>query len=328
MRRGLAAIIIIGLIGAIIALATAFYLKQNNKLPELPLISKGIVDPCKNIEGTEVVGGDLVFSKKDLCYRDQAIKTNDISWCQKSKATSKTEDVRCVINVAISSGNLAICDSLDEDKDRTRSQCLSEVAEAKKLPEICQKIPDPYYKGHCEEFSTDETFYTDEGNANWKTYTGTKYGFSFEYPQNWTYSEESYESGPLDTAMGFDGITLSPPKTAYFISTSLYLVRNKGLSIKEYFNEKDYSCCGPGTPPTYLGDRIIAAEKVLVNGIEGRKLSHAPIDIPIEFVSVDWIVVEKNKKLYVLSVMRDTRETQVNIEKVFNQILSTFKFIN
>jgi len=108
-------------------------------------------DPCKDVTGNEIVGGDLIFSKKDLCYREYATTTGDVRWCSKSRVSGFEYDVRCAINVARVTGSIAICDKLPEDQARTRSQCLSEVAEEKNLPQLCSSIPDPYYQRRCEE---------------------------------------------------------------------------------------------------------------------------------------------------------------------------------
>ena len=109
------------------------------------------MDPCANVRGSEIVGGDLVFAKRDRCYRKQAETTGDVKWCRKSRVTGRNSgyDVRCVINVARSTGDPAICDSLTEGKSRDRSQCVFEVAVEKQVPGLCPRITDGYYRKSC-----------------------------------------------------------------------------------------------------------------------------------------------------------------------------------
>ncbi|OGM33554.1 hypothetical protein A3D01_01205 [Candidatus Woesebacteria bacterium RIFCSPHIGHO2_02_FULL_39_13] len=163
----------------------------------------------------------------------------------------------------------------------------------------------------------------------WKTYRNENWGFEVSYPPNWTYIESSWEGGENETSVDYDGIHLSPPNTIRDnTSVNVFKVKNDGLSIKDYFNKNDYSCCGDFVEPTYLGNEIIASEKITVNGVEGRKFLKAPEDIPVDGVTANWVVLETNGKIYLISYYKDEKETTFDIERVFNQILSTFKFLD
>ena len=169
---------------------------------------------------------------------------------------------------------------------------------------------------------------TPNPTSNWKIYRNENWGFELRYPPNWTYSESSWDGGENETSVDYDGIHLSPPSSTRGITQiNVYKVKNNGLNIKDYFNKNDYSCCGPDAEPTYLGDEIMASEKVIVDGIEGRKALKVPEDIPIEEVTANWVVLEKDGEIFLISNYKDVKELDLDIEKVFDQILSTFKFL-
>jgi hypothetical protein len=125
-------------------------------------------------------------------------------------------------------------------------------------------------------------------NGERKIYKNEVYGFEFSYPSGWTYKEVSWDGGSGETSVDYYGVRLMPPKSTRGNSwINVYKVINEGSSIRNYFNENDYSCCGPGASATYLGDRIMSSEKITVDNVVGRKLLRAPEDIPIEGVSAN-----------------------------------------
>ena len=162
--------------------------------------------------------------------------------------------------------------------------------------------------------------------SDWKYYFNEKLEFEFKYPDNWKFKEINFDGGPGEKSVDYEGVHLNPKNsTRGNTAINVFLVKNKSLRTQEYFNINDYSCCGDETLPTLLGDKIISSEKVSVNDLNGWRLMNAPEDIPIEGVSSNWIILENDQKIYLLSYLKDQDEEIVDIESVFSNLLASFR---
>ena len=187
---------------------------------------------------------------------------------------------------------------------------------------------DPLISQYLPNKTQKQTTPTPNQTPDWKTYINEGYGFKMKYPPDWNYEEVSWDGGSGETTVDYDGIKLKPNESTRGNTViNVYLIKNQGLNIREYFNVNDYSCCGAEATKTNLGDKIMSSETTTIDGAKGKVLFNAPEDIPIGGITANWIVVETNGKIYLLSYYLDQDEVMVDVIKVFDQILSNFKFI-
>lgn len=168
-----------------------------------------------------------------------------------------------------------------------------------------------------------ETSKTDKA-ANWKTYIGEE--FSVKYPSDWIYKQISYQSsGPNDTAPSFAGVG--------FLPNSTKPLNDKYTTINiEIFNNPDKISLGDFVRDWYsfspkvgtLTTAVNSGQDIQVDGLIGKKIINPPIDnagLPLI-----WVLVPKNDKVFLFAVTLDKSYPEINKEKVFNQMLATFKF--
>jgi hypothetical protein len=77
---------------------------------------------------------------KDSCIANYAALTNDVSICNQAEYKET-----CILRVAVSNGNAALCDSAGSWKD----SCYFEIAVAKSDASLCEKIADSDSKQAC-----------------------------------------------------------------------------------------------------------------------------------------------------------------------------------
>ncbi len=165
---------------------------------------------------------------------------------------------------------------------------------------------------------------TIDSTANWKTYTDTKYGFSFKYPPTWAVKNNTAKNDPVmelalvDTAKKYtsEGSDLFPivfgvAKDDVNSSIDTYLTGGREPLKSELQSETAiiagktaYVLKGSGTGTGgYSNERIIFNGGYIYSfGTNAHLAGHSNINDPI-----------------------GTPETQA-INKVFEDILSTFKF--
>ncbi|MCL5970833.1 MAG: hypothetical protein M1450_05035 [Patescibacteria group bacterium] len=161
--------------------------------------------------------------------------------------------------------------------------------------------------------------------ANWKTYTSDK--FSFRYPSNGTIEVSKSKS----FITGNEGNLIyikAPPNTQYEknyifqieIEENIKNLNTKGV-IDDYINRLKINKDGPGMKET--ADKISKTIKVYTNNnIDGLIGTYG---WETEFA----LVVEvKNNKIYSFSIHDGNGYTNEYVLKLFDQILSTFKFTN
>lgn len=144
--------------------------------------------------------------------------------------------------------------------------------------------------------------------ANWKTYTNAQYGFEIKYPESW------YVTRGKKTLFECVDITnynpVPPSSGSNQITFRIIISDNQEHNSALFFAEGEKSARGnKGT-----------INEINVNGIPAVKLSDSG-DFPEVFIVDD----KKTKKLYISGfVFAPNSENNLSI---FNQMLSTFKFI-
>ena len=150
---------------------------------------------------------------------------------------------------------------------------------------------------------------TPDPTANWKTYTNTEYGFEVKYPLDWNYRERSD-----GTAVGFDSrntAQLDPDVTTYKIS--IFTAPNtKRIGVENWL--KTY----------YQGVTITDQQQLTIYGWPAVQTAQAPtIGYPVTETHILY-----NSADYVTYVIRLSNTNDSGDIRIYNQILSTFKFVD
>lgn len=161
---------------------------------------------------------------------------------------------------------------------------------------------------------------TPNPTVNWKTYTNKDLGFSIRYPEN---IREYY----------FPGVGILGSRTGSNIIISLlniehpYLTgKNNEIRIMWYSNE---------TTPNKIIDDVIQAQKIRTPSsafeksyftIDGEKEEAVTEKRPPDY-ELQYSYIKTNKAILEFMLMYQTKNKEKTL-KLFNQILSTFKFLD
>lgn len=174
-----------------------------------------------------------------------------------------------------------------------------------------------------------ETVYTDEGSANWKTYTDQNLGFSLKYPQDilephtgpqWT------EKGVILSFFGSDSKLV-----IIYIGPSTMQKKN----VFDFFrNAKDGMVMLPQNTVDDLnnvyGDKKPNKTNLTISGLPAVKLTtNTPAPGLDALASYDThVYIDKNGSLWEISSHFTEASYRADFMKTFDQILSTFQFTN
>jgi hypothetical protein len=174
---------------------------------------------------------------------------------------------------------------------------------------------------------------TPDPTASWKTYTNTQYGFEFKYPQRLVINP-NFPTGNLLPGLGIveSQITIADP-TTYHQDASLYSkdidtgVRYDGMQIiisdTEGENYNNVFIDSLRTMTFGASNREFITKtpnNIKVNNITWAYI-HGTGNFPINY----FIYYLDNKKALIINKMENKN---ISFDSEFNQILSTFKFIN
>ncbi len=140
----------------------------------------------------------------------------------------------------------------------------------------------------------------DDETADWQAYTNEEYGFEVRYPENWATDKISQERSVIFYKS-------NAPKDFYGNIVPVIIIEVKDntqqLPVNQWIENNK-------------GNLVSKEGSEMVDGIEGSKI--------IEKGIVDYLVVYtgKDRIMYRISIPKDSEYLAV-----FNQILSTFKFI-
>lgn len=168
--------------------------------------------------------------------------------------------------------------------------------------------------------TTDETVYTEsDQSANWKTYTDAKFGFTIKYP---------------DDYFKFQG----DPKLGLFVATSTPQGGDspKFLGIDDvWLNGSSLSGINITSLDQYLESISYYASTqkipIMMNGINGYKVIYTLMVGPAEPLKPQYVyegMVLKDNKLHSISMASWSKNALDRNQNTFNQILSTFRFLN
>ncbi len=184
---------------------------------------------------------------------------------------------------------------------------------------------------------------TSDETANWKTYTNTKYGYIIKYPDNWTLGGSGPGQTPEFLAQHF-WIQLDGPQNCEAAKHCGSII----IQVKQ-LNETDLALSAKEIWLRYLSmnmqpaiDKeenielggIMATKVSYVNNFLGGQTSESTTPIPTKTV-----VLIHYKNLYIIDLReflypegkvvspKNANITEWIYDSLFNQILSTFKFI-
>ncbi len=156
---------------------------------------------------------------------------------------------------------------------------------------------------------TDPTADLSAGQAGWKTYTNTKYGFSFKYPNDsWTLSEskQPYGSASYDSVGFTKKVTPTTPSGTNVVSKFIITMfpRNESESALSAYQQAVAIDLSTTTKST-----------IKIAGIEGTKVTGIPA-----FVSYNGSFIAKGSFAFEIDQGNGLSDEQ------YTQILSTFTF--
>lgn len=179
--------------------------------------------------------------------------------------------------------------------------------------------------------STPSTVVQDE-TANWKIYTNNKYGYSFKYPTNYKYHEEPGGGYQIPESTMFSISSEEwPPYRGYEPIFEVFILPHPTDSWydDDYLDDPDHSRFSDYKTWTKA-----------VNGVQAKLISVVYKSGPTGFGYTDgtieaYIPTKDNRKIVlrsryaalITSPQIITRLTKEEAETLFDQILSTFKFL-
>lgn len=151
--------------------------------------------------------------------------------------------------------------------------------------------------------------------AGWQTYTNTKYGFKFQYPSGWDIK--------LETSNPFDILSLRDKSGEIFIFFQAYDNPHK-YTLKKFWQER-IKIAGEVVSDPYSVDALIQKD-FIISGYPSLRFYQSGA------VRVDAVNIQKGDYIYQIALglrgedLPGGKEININSEKIYNQILSTFKF--
>ena len=176
------------------------------------------------------------------------------------------------------------------------------------------------YSGYKNHFSKSKTVSPSpiaptNSTSSWKVYTNLKYGFTFEFPPN--FSNQGAISGP-STGVSTGLISLTDPATVKFGSDapfdgfSVYIVTDlKGLTFDKYIAKEIQSM----NAAKYTGMR----NPIQTEGINGTRL------ISRNGQQAYYYFPTPDKKMIVVFAYLESKPA---FKQTFDQVLASFRFTN
>jgi len=170
--------------------------------------------------------------------------------------------------------------------------------------------------------------------ANWKTYTNTKYKFSFKFPPDWIeagYVEDDFRAFKQVASKNLEEKGVIPYDYILVSAGLLKKVNQEGFWNKQadetYFNYLYSQKIGEKRKgdPRYT---ITKLEELLINGAKAVKQAEevAP-EAETEYFYTVSVYILKNGQVFDFSGRFPNQDTWIKTENTLNLMLSTFKFL-
>jgi len=208
------------------------------------------------------------------------------------------KQVECYTNLAKETVNEIYCEKIADEYLEFKWDCYVNLAILKNDPSLCEKAGRGSLYESCIEY-----FEREDETAGWQTYRDEKYGFEIKYPKNWNYQEEIPQPQNFGVRVNFSD----------FQGKHI-------LTIQNPIPEIGYE---PWT--------IIETKQIKIQN-SGKYLTKKILKPKEQFkdenfnnlVLVYWNLDDWNKSGQISLPFLEDSDPNI---KVFNQMLSTFKFI-
>jgi hypothetical protein len=154
---------------------------------------------------------------------------------------------------------------------------------------------------------------------NWKVYRNEEFGFEIKYPRDWEYKIQDGGGMGIDDGIIFTNSKNQDNFIFFDLSPSGYYMGDVNKYAQEDFKIREF--------------KIEAKENIVVDGIDGVKYTSS-YDNPInkKYVAAYWpdksTVREDDFFILETYIKPENKDRGIEIINIFDQMLSTFKFIN
>lgn len=168
--------------------------------------------------------------------------------------------------------------------------------------------------------------------VNWKTYTNKKYGFSFNYPPNLTLSPEKEFQHGLSIDLFYNGWPAppsSPPRMNILLDVTKEYAQQQLTDINTILSTKQLSIKGSGIYNyLLLSTNEVHGQSLYSFSEEWNNTPGAlpPAGGPLSKLVALGVINGMSYNIYYLYDDPSKKEIISQDQKIFNQIISTFKF--
>lgn len=148
---------------------------------------------------------------------------------------------------------------------------------------------------------------TADPTVSWKTYTNSKYGFTFKYPENWDF-QELYSKTQSNT---IDYLQLTLAKKEYFDPIP---------KSKPHITINAVETIDRDKLSIYQNTEVV--KSITVDGIEAEERKHSTSTVD----DTKYVTLTTNNMTYTFESRMSSQDQEQR--DIFDQILSTFKFTN
>ena len=151
----------------------------------------------------------------------------------------------------------------------------------------------------------------------YKTYTSIAYGFSIQYPPDWSYKEDMSSSSSLRFPVSF----VEPVGSSFLTNNVIVGIEGlQGMTFSEYIEETNRNIADIYSENDYA---LISKGIVTVNYQQVPYFEHA-VSLPFDS-KIKQVFIQKSDGVYIISFTARAATYGEDV-LVFNEMLSTFRF--